>query len=212
MKQAKKDAKTKNAYKASTTLTNYLEEKLQLCKLEKESKEAGGKPLSIENEKKKELNSRKRVHVLNRHIFESMANLVTFFEFVSSDYGLLEEFENENRELLMGMKLSRKTKDGKYEADYLKDSPVFYRLIDSILSWDYDKSTHDFRIVLLNLTQWCVYHKVRNISYPVFGDRITDAIVQPDLLRSSAWTKALSERNDVDKWVEMEDHHRPVLF
>lgn len=111
------------------------------------------------------------------------------------------EFDDEIKELLLGSKLSGKIRD-----------PVFYRLIDSVLHWDYDKNIHDFRIVLLNLTQWCIYHKVREVSYPVYGKTITDLIVQPDLLRAWAWAKALAERKDVDQWVEPEDHHRPVLF
>ena len=107
MKSVKNTPKTKDAYKPSRTLTKYLDEKLQVLNLERESKRAG--KLSLDkNQKKKELNQRNRVHVLNRHIFESMANLITFFEFVRSDYKLLEEFHDEIKELLMGVRLQEK--------------------------------------------------------------------------------------------------------
>ena len=72
-----------------------------------------------------------------------------------------------------------------------------------MLFWDYDKNIHDFRLVLLSLMQWCVYEKIREISYPVFGTTIRKTIVEPDLIRAYAWTKALAERKDVDQWIEM---------
>jgi hypothetical protein len=109
-----KDARTSSAYKPNSTLTRYLEEKLQLSKLEHKNKVAG-EPLSVEDQKRKELNQRMRVHVLNRHVFESMANLVYFFEFVGLN-SLLDEFEDEIRELLWGNKYVKKP-DGTYELD-----------------------------------------------------------------------------------------------
>jgi hypothetical protein len=205
MKQDKKRTKTRNAYKPKSTLTRYLEEKLQLSQLERKNKVAG-EPLSESDQKRKELNQRMRVHILNRHVFESMANVVYFFEFVGLN-SLLDEFEDDIRELLRGKKYVKKL-DGTYELD----SDVFSRLIHSMVDWDVEKDAYNFRVFLLSEMQDCVRGQFGRLSRRLFGDLIRNDIVDADFERAFAWTYALAQRKETDRGVKPERHHRPVLF
>lgn len=49
---------------------------------------------------------RKKVYILNKHIFPSMANLILFFEYLAKDSGLKEMFEDDVKELFGYIKKS----------------------------------------------------------------------------------------------------------
>lgn len=200
MKEVRKYTKTENAYKPNKALTKYLEEKLQLAKLEHKNKLAGD-PLSKKDQKKKELNQRKRVYVLNRHVFESMANIVYFFEFVR-DNSLLDDYEDEIRELLRGRMYVRNR----------LGNEIFVRLIDSMLEWDMKKDTDNFRVIMLSEMQGIVRYQFERLSSLVFGQDVSDDIVGPDLYRAFAWTRALAQRKETYRVAKPQNHHRPVLF
>jgi competence protein ComGF len=207
MKLTRKDVKTKNAYRPSSTLIAYLEEKLHLLKLERKSI-MRGEELSDEDKKKKELNQRKKVYVLNHHLFESMANLITFFEFITLHHQeLREEFEDEIEELLMG-----RNKNDKREAD------AFSRLVYGATRWDYDNDPYNFRLSLLFQMQ-----KRITLKIPVFAKKdfdegagpfgISESIVRQDMERAFTWV-GLYARNTLksENQKEWEYAHRPVLF
>jgi hypothetical protein len=207
MKLTRKDVKTKNAYRPSSTLIAYLEEKLHLLKLERKST-IRGEGLSDKDKEKKDLNQRKRVYVLNRHVFESMANLITFFEFITlHNPELWEEFEDEIEELLMGWNKNDKRK-----------APAFSRLVNGATRWEYDKDRFNFRLSLLFQMQ-----KRITLTVPVFAKKdfdkdagpfgISESIVRQDMERAFTWV-GLYARNTLksENQKEWEYAHRPVLF
>ena len=78
---AKKSNTTKESYKPSEALGNYLNEKLRLSKKERELVTAG-EDLSSDDKRTKRNNDRMKVYILNKHIFQAMRNLTFFFEFI----------------------------------------------------------------------------------------------------------------------------------
>ena len=79
--------------------------------------------------KRKKYSTEERSNVLNHHVFESMANLIYFFEFVSLHHPeLQEDYKDELEELLTGRNKNDKSK-----------TPAFSRLVNGAISWDYKK-------------------------------------------------------------------------
>ena len=96
----------------------------------------GGKNCQMKKVKKrKKLNERNRVYVLNRHVFEPLANLITFFEFTTLDHPeLQEDYEDELEELLMGWNKN----DKRFQET--NRAPAFARFVWSATHWDYEKT------------------------------------------------------------------------
>src|SRR5215204_4551660 len=98
-KESKEKSKETSAYTPSPTLVRYMAERLQLLKLERELKEKG-QELSKDDKERKKLNTRMKVHILDKHIFESMANLIFFFENIAKNDELRRVFDDDIFELL----------------------------------------------------------------------------------------------------------------
>ncbi|CAN5536001.1 hypothetical protein BH18THE2_BH18THE2_37410 [soil metagenome] len=201
----KRSHTTTQSYKASSTLTNYMEEKLRLFKLEKELRE-NGLDLSEREKKKKRANDRMKVHVLNKHVFESMANLTYFFETAARlEFELGEKeadplFEDEIRELLFGVK------DNRFD----KYPHVLYRFLRAALSWSFEKDRSNFRLELIHTLQQIVYDHLSNIAIKEFSDDMVNYVISPDVGRVFVWTKLYAGR--VEKRNKDELVHRPVHF
>jgi hypothetical protein len=205
MKSARKPYSAKESYKPSPTLTNFMEEKLRLFNLEKELKE-NGRGLSEREKKNKRANDRMKVHVLNRHIFESMANLTYFLETAARlEFELGEKeadplFEDELRELLFGVK------DNRFD----KYPHVLYRFLRAALSWSFEKDPGNFRLELIHTLQQMVYNILSNITIKEFSDDMVNHVISPDVGRVFVWTKLYASR--VEKRDKNEVVHRPVHF
>jgi hypothetical protein len=205
MKTVKRSHSTTQSYKVSSTLIDYMEEKLRLFKLEKELRE-NGRDLSEREKKKKRANDRMKVHVLNKHVFESMANLTYFFETaVRLEFELGEKeadplFEDEIRELLFGVK------DNRFD----KYPHVLYRFLRAALSWSFEKDRSNFRLELIQTLQQIVYDHLSNIAIKEFSDDMVNYVISPDVGRVFVWTKLYASR--VEKRNKDELVHRPVHF
>jgi hypothetical protein len=205
MNNSKKPYHAKESYKPSSTLTDFMEEKLRLFKLEKELRE-NGRDLSEREKKNKRANDRMKVHVLNRHIFESMANLTYFLETaVRLEFELGEKeadplFEDEIRELLFGVK------DNRFD----KYPHVLYRFLRAALSWSFEKDRRNFRLELIHTLQQIVYNILSNITIKEFSDDMVNHVISPDVGRVFVWTKLYANR--VEKRDKNEMVHRPVQF
>jgi hypothetical protein len=195
----------KGSYKPSTTLTNFMKEKLRLFKLEKELREKGLE-LPGREKKNKRANDRMKVHVLNKHVFESMANLTYFLETAARlEFELGEKevdpiFEDEIRELLFGVK------DNKFD----KYPHVLYRFLGAALAWSFEKDPTNFRLELIHTLQQIVYNQLSNIAIKELSDDMVNLVISPDVGRVYVWTKLYAGR--VQKRDKNEIVHRPVLF
>ena len=95
---------------------------------------------------------RKKVYILNKHIFPSMANLILFFEYLAKDSGLKEMFEDDVKELFGYIKKSpdAEKREDEDDADYTMRNAILRRFLESIfLRLDFAKNPNDFRFDLL---------------------------------------------------------------
>ena len=193
------------SYTPSKTLVNYLNKKLHLFKLEKRRRESGLE-LSSEDKKRKRENDRMKVHILNRHVFQAMANLTVFLEYAARlelELGKAEIpplFEDDIRELLFGVK----------DNEFDKHPHVFYRFLRAALSWSVEKDSKNFRLELIHTLQQIVYEHLSTLSIKELSDDVTNHVISPDVGRVYVWTKLYASR--VEKRNKNDDVHRPVLF
>jgi hypothetical protein len=196
---------TRMSYTPSKTLVNYLNKKLHLFKLEKRRIESGLE-LSSEDKKRKRENDRMKVHILNRHVFQAMANLTIFLEHAARlelELGKAEIppfFEDDIRELLFGVKYN----------DFDKHPHVFYRFLSAALSWSVEKDPNNFRLELIHTLQQIVYAHLSTLSFKELSDDVTNNVISPDVGRVYVWTKLYASR--VKKRNKNDEVHRPVLF
>jgi hypothetical protein len=205
-KYSKKDIKAEEHYRPSQRLVEYLNEKLGLYTLDQQLK-VKGKDLPPDKKRQKRANNTARYNVLKTHIFQAMANLIVFFEFIRDNPILQGQFEDEIEELLMGW-----NKNDKLE------TPAFARLVNAATFWDYNKDPYNFRLSLLFTMQNAITLKI-----PIFAKKdfdndagpfgISESIVKQDMNRAAAWA-GLYARNTLksENQKEWEDYSRPVLF
>ena len=211
-KHSKKNSKVDEHYKPSPKLNKYLEEKLHLYTEERKLK-TQGKNLSQDEERQKSRNERSRVNILRTHVFQAMADLIVFFEFVTLHHPeLQEEFETELEELLMGWNKNDK------RFQYTNRAPAFARFVWSATHWDYDKDRSNFRLSLLFQMQKRITLRISDFAKEDFDKGagefgISENIVKPDMERAFAWA-GLYARNTLksETQKEWEDARRPVLF
>src|SRR5688500_13856501 len=85
--------KENKCYMPSDTLVKFLNETLQIEK-EKENLQNAGKPIPEILQHRMTKNRRMKVHVLDKLVFPSMANIVTLFEHVSKNSELQKVFDD----------------------------------------------------------------------------------------------------------------------
>lgn len=196
----------------SEALSNYMENTLHIREERQELLERGEE---LSEGKKDELRNldRMKVHILDKHIFQSMANLVYFFEFIAKHfifYDDAQKSKDTNEKL-------RKELTEIFEEDIKelfdmkgtgKDGIIFRRLIDNLLVWDEKDEPDNFRLLLTHILQNAVFQKINYLTLIEFGDVFANNIVQGDMGRAWAWTKLYAKRVKVDK----EEPRRPFGF
>lgn len=164
-------------YSFSVILQNYLEEKLKVEKLKIKTAQAGNQLSQIDKRAIK-ANDKKKVKILNNHIFRSMANLIYFFEFVADHEQLKRIFDNDVEELLgfKGLYVRGREKDEKFL--------VFERLIGAMIGYT-NKNT---RLQLIKaISRWAtksLLDLAKEID-PELGTKI----IHHDLDRTEFWAK-----------------------
>jgi hypothetical protein len=101
----------------------------------------GGKRDLSQDEVKEGRNlDRMKVHVLDKFIFPSMANLTVFLEYIAKNEELQATFDDDLKELFFGKGT------GKSDATI-----VFQRFIQSTITWNWKKkeNANDFRLALI---------------------------------------------------------------
>ena len=124
-----------------------------------------------------------RNYYLNKYIFPSMANLITFFEFIRDSPELQEDFKDELEELLTGWNRDDKSK-----------TPAFARLVNGATSWDYKNDRFNFRLSLLYWMQEAIRLKLPSFAKHdfqkhagQFGWSISEKMVGEDMERAISW-------------------------
>jgi hypothetical protein len=136
----------------------------------------------------------KKVDILDKYVFQSMAYLTYFFKYVSTYKDLNKIFGNDIKDLL-GIRVED-TESDEYAF-------IFSDLLRSILSMDlYEK---DFRLRLIHILQEIIWEKVDHYLSHIHENRILIDVVHDDFKRVSAWTAMLAE--SIDQTAE--DKRRP---
>jgi hypothetical protein len=204
--------KTQNeSYVFSSTLNGFLTDWIRYFEDQKklEEKKFAGEDIGKDEQKKldktKKLLQRRKVDVLDKHIFRSMANLVVFFESLAQNQKLRELFEEDVKELL-----GFKGQDAKYEDN------IITRLLKSILKWDSNTDPNNFRLELISSIQNVLFNKIIPLSLMdnKLGDSMTNGIVGPDVGRALLFARMFSSRYvySLKTKDQAKEPNRPINF
>ena len=159
----------------------------------------------MNHNKTKRLLQRRKVDVLDKHIFRSMANLVIFFKYLEDHPELREIYEEDVKELLGFI-----GKNAKYEDN------IITRLLQSILKWDSNNDPNNFRLELISSIQNVLFNKIIFLSLMdnKLGDSMTNGIIGPDIGRAVLWARNFSSRYvySSKKDDQTEEPKRPIKF
>ena len=120
----------RRGYIFSDVLEDYLKEKSKIEIMKRDTKRAGNLLSKIDNRKIK-ANDRRKVNVLNHHVFRSMANLIYFFEFINTHHELEGIFDDDVEDLL-GLRGSHVKRHKIDDPKYL----IFFRFLYAMLNYD----------------------------------------------------------------------------
>jgi hypothetical protein len=145
------------------------------------------------------LNKRK-VDVINKHIFRSMANLTFLVEKMQANPYIRERFEDDLKALLSAESTVVENKEH-----------IFLRFLKACACESPQGAlTEDFRLILCHYLQWAVYDMITHTSK--FKNRDSpiplESILFADIKRSLAWINFLSP----DRIPKFDKETRPALF
>ena len=183
-----------NSFSPTLELTEFLNERLQTSK-QMDELYANEREIPLKlNTKNRSLNTRK-VRILDKIVFQAMADLTFFFEAVARHPELQGTFENDIKNLL-----------GVRYKDSQEYAFMFVKLLRSIMVIkDEDSHSQDkeqdselgrkqdgFRLKLIHILQGIVLDKVKPFLPNVFKNYKSERIVWDDLARAWAWTEMLA--------------------
>jgi hypothetical protein len=172
-------------------LSEYLNETLETQDYRKKKKE-NKKLTKIEATKIKN-NDDKKVGILDKHIFGSMADLIYFFKFMLRHPELIDRF-GEDIEELLGLKEEM--------SNDASQNLGFSALVNLILNYpshhDPEESLNDnrfyFKRHLLPILQDSIYHHIITIFRHRQHDMIFKMMVDNDFQRAKTWTEYVDEK------------------
>jgi len=183
----------KKGYSLSPRIEEYLRETLEIHKL-KVTKKNDGSKIGIVDRRQIRHNDKKKVNILNKYIFQSLANLTYFFEFLNKYPELISDFENDIEELF-GYKgphmYSSKGDQFKY--------CVFLRFIEAILNTDKANDITRFRVFVINTLQHSLLSKINNIYLEKSMKEEDEEhslytnVISNDISRCKAWIKYVTK-------------------
>jgi len=157
-----------------------------------------GRDLSEEDKKKIRESDRMKVYILDKFIFQSMANLIYFFEAIASSRRLSEAFEDEIAELLDP---GRAREAAEFSGGGMRFNSMQFRsnnlarLIIAMLSIHQDRSdsrkpTTDFRVGLM--------YQIQNI----IGDMM-DSLLSNEFSTNQIWKSAMDDYSRMKGWLAL---------
>lgn len=178
---AQNNEKEKKLYVPNEQIMSYLRDAIQFAP-ELERLKYAGEPVT-ENKRYQSLRQKKKraFDVL----FESGANLMLFMEELSKP-------ENKKLRESLDPDLERLFLSPEMEDKFRK--PMFWRLIDSLLDWNYDdkkENVDNFRLMLMSIMQDLIGQHVTSVSRLKTGEFASHAINE-DFRRASGWMQSFS--------------------
>ena len=203
-----------SSYARTSSLNELLKNQLQyLQSVEEEHKKMVAGEGEIPEEEKLKLKKikrnldRRKVDVLNKHIFRSMANLIILFDNLAEHPELRNIYEEDVKELLGFIGQNAK----KYEDN------IVTRLLQSILTWNTNREPINFRLELMSSIQNVIFHKLIDLSLmdENLGESVTNMIVNPDVGRALIWCRMFSAKyrqSENKKEDQTRKPNRPINF
>lgn len=191
------------SYTFSRFLKEYLDEVLKIEKIKKSHTD--NSRLGVHDQRRIRNNDEKKVNVLNKRVFESMANLIYFFEFLNEHPELISKF-GDDIEVLLGLR-----SHGTYKLQ------TFRRLLDALLGYDPERDTDNrfsFRRRLLEISQFCILEKMESLtktkkSWPIESPTLhLQDMIMSDMQRAEVWTNFFDKHTDR----ENKKTHRIINF
>lgn len=185
------------SYIPDETIVNFIQGWLQLHK-KKAVLAKDGKELSEEDKKKIREFDRMKVYILDKFIFQSMANLIYFFEAIASSRRLSEAFEDEIAELLDP---GRTREAAEFSGNNMRFNSMQFRsnnlarLIIAMLGIHQDRSDNrkpatDFRVGLM--------YQIQNI----IGDMM-DSLLSNEFSTNQIWRSAMDDYSRMKGWLAL---------
>jgi hypothetical protein len=179
--------------------------------------------MNKEQSAKRELLQRKQNYHINKHVFEAMANVVTFLEHCMEPT-LQEVFKEDIEELLIdsnsNKELANSKKQPLLKTEYW-NHPIITRLLNAIMTWNYNEDRHNFRLSILAIMQRIIAKYIMGVTQSVIGEGTLNSpsellandafhsIVNNELKRLISFTEIIGS-NAVKK--DINKIGRPVLF
>lgn len=132
--------------------------------------------------KKVRNNDEKKVRIID-NLFESMANLTYFFEFINKNPVLIDKFVDDIDDLI-GLRKHEEEDDRKYQP--------FWRLIKSILGYHGPEHDSDnkfyFQRRCMRIMQYAVWQKIGALTNRIKGDAYFKNRIKEEMLNARVWT------------------------
>jgi hypothetical protein len=151
---------------------------LHFLRNEENSQDAGGEEGNLR---------RMKNYYLNEHLFPSMANIVFFFEAISTYPELQDEFEQDIKDLLGIRRIGPRANNYAY---------VFRNLIHSIIYTKKGYKNNNFRLRLILELQRIVRQRMLNLTLGTFDNDNVARHVNEDIDRAEAWTELVAAKVD----------------
>ena len=208
----------KKGYSPSDTLVRYLEDRVTITNKKLKLRDAG-ETIPDEIEKNDSSLKKRKVEILDNHIFPSMANLVIFFEYVVKNPEIRELFEDDIKELFGYIKeQSIEKKDHLPKPQYHdKTNNIIMRFLRSLLYGDFfNRDPNNFRLGLMSDIQYLIFENVVHLTNKEFGPNSeVKKIVINHMEQAVAWTGLYSSRyfkSREGKEDSEKEPHRPIKF
>jgi type I site-specific restriction endonuclease len=127
----------------------------------------------------------KKMRVLDT-VFQSMANLTEFMEYIAENEKLQQVFDDDLEQLFLS------TPE--------RSQPTFTRFIDAVTKCDFSKKENvenNFRLALINIMQRTIFYRIASISPHKTDRTVSDAIIGPEFGRAWAWTQYFASNVDL---------------
>lgn len=205
------------SYSPSIPVSSLIKEMLRFENKARTRRNAGGgnraKDMELDRERKS-LNRRK-VEVLNKHIFPAMANLTVLLEHMLKSPYIHGVFQDDLKSLFFTQYTDEKKNPPTFKP------PVFVRFTQASCKLVMDKPTEDgkmskllfpdFRLILCDMMLESVYRAILEIAPFKYGDLdFLQKTLYADMDRAHSWTTMLAK--EPLKSLKFDKDRRPALF
>lgn len=205
MNSSQESKKSRDYYTPVPYLKAVIKDLLQVQKKRQrvERKKYAGKDITSEEDalaKMENRTNRKKNNVLNRHVFQSMANLTFLLEQMQKEPYIRERFEDDIKALFFAESTVIENKE-----------PIFLRFLKSCVCESPDGALpEDFRLILCHYLQWAASDMITHTSKFInrYRPHALESVLFEDIKRSLAWISFLSP----DRIPEFDKETRPALF